>query len=77
MQVHRAIKLQNEELAKQNEYMLQQVQILNLTLTEEEEQQNSLDQRFPNYGSRPTCGSQKESWWVVKSYRNLEISYNF
>ena len=31
----------------------------------------SLRQRFPN------CGSQKESWWVVKNYGNLEINYNF
>ena len=43
-QMHRAIKLQNEELAKQNEYMLQQIQILNLKLTEEEKQRDSLDQ---------------------------------
>ena len=42
--MHRAIKLQNEELAKQNEYMLQQIQILNLKLTEEEKQRDSLDQ---------------------------------
>ena len=43
-QMHRAIKLQNEEPAKQNEYMLQQIQILNLKLTEEEKQRDSLDQ---------------------------------
>ena len=40
-QMHGAIKLQNEKLAKQNEYMLQQIQILNVKLTEEEKQRDS------------------------------------
>ena len=48
-----------------------------LNLTAKLRISKGLAQRFPNYESRLTCWSQKESWWVVKSYKNLETNQNF